>query len=207
MTLEELKEALRAADPAAVLVPGHLLARVIREVTDLPAQVIHVPHRKSFILDRAVLLRHAELDDLDLGPERMLPSKVILLARPNPDRRNTLERQTTLLKYWRRLFHANVHLHLERLAADKCLGPDEVAARVERIGATAFDEARAVLRRPSITSASSGGSTEGRNSRSTLVSGPAAMSRSSSARVAPNPARRCNWATLRRSHGSSGVGS
>ncbi|HKI36833.1 MAG TPA: hypothetical protein VKA46_33585 [Gemmataceae bacterium] len=145
MTLEELKEALRAADPAAVLVPGHLLARVIREVTDLPAQVIHVPHRKSFILDRAVLLRHAELDDLDLGPERMLPSKVILLARPNPDRRNTLERQTTLLKYWRRLFHANVHLHLERLAADKCLGPDEVAARVERIGATAFDEARAVL--------------------------------------------------------------
>jgi hypothetical protein len=145
MTLEELKEALRAADPAAVLVSGHLLGRVIREVTGLPAQMIHVPHRKSFILDRAALLRHVELDDLDLGPDRLLPSKVILLARPNPDRRNALERQTTLLKYWRRLFHANVHLHLERLTAEKLLEPAEVAARVERIGATAFEEARSVL--------------------------------------------------------------
>ncbi len=29
MTLDDLKDALFAADPAAVLVPGHLLARVI----------------------------------------------------------------------------------------------------------------------------------------------------------------------------------
>jgi hypothetical protein len=145
MTLDELKDALVAADPAAVLVPGHLLARVIREVNDLPAQVIQVPHRKSCILDRAVLLRHAELDDLDLGPDRYLPPKVILLARPAPERRNLLERETTLLKYWRRLFHANVHLHLEGLAAEGKLGPTEVAARVAAIGPTEFDEARAVL--------------------------------------------------------------
>src|SRR5437868_4210062 len=123
MTLEELKDALLAADPAAVLVPGHLLARVIREVTDLAAQILRVPHRKSFILDRAVLLRHVELDDLDLGPDRLLPTKVILLARPPLDRRNSLERESTLLKYWRRLFHASVHLHLERLAAEGALGP------------------------------------------------------------------------------------
>lgn len=145
MTLEELKEALVAADPAAVLVPGHLLARVIRQVRDLPAQVINVPHRKSYILDRAVLLRHVELDDLDLGPDRLLPSKVILLARPPLDRRNALERETTLLKYWRRLFHASVHLRLERLAAEGRLGPAEVAARVEAIGPTEFEEARNVL--------------------------------------------------------------
>jgi hypothetical protein len=145
MTLEELKEALLAADPAAVLVPGHLLARVIRQVHDLPAQVINVPHRNSCILDRAVLLRHVELDDLDLGPYRLLPSKVILLARPPLDRRNSLERETTLLKYWRRLFHASVHLCLERLAVEGRLGPAEVAARVEAIGTTEFEEARAVL--------------------------------------------------------------
>ncbi len=145
MTLDDLKDALFAADPAAVLVPGHLLARVIREVTDLPAQVIHVPHRKSFILDRAVLLRHVDLDDLDLGPDRLLPSKVILLARPGSDRRNALEREPTLLKYWRRLFHASVHLHLERFAAEGKLGPAEVAARVGAIGRTEFEEARQVL--------------------------------------------------------------
>jgi hypothetical protein len=145
MTLDELKDALLAADPAAVLVPGHLLGRVIREATDLPAQVISVPHRKSFIIDRAVLLRHVELDDLDLGPDRLLPSKVILLARPALDRRNRLEHDVTLLKYWRRLFHASVHLHLERLFVEGRLGPDEVAARVAGIGQTEFDEARAVL--------------------------------------------------------------
>ena len=122
MTLEELKEALMAADPAAVLVPGHLLARVVRQVHELPAQVIHVPHRKSCILDRAVLLRHIDLDDLDLGSERLLPSKVILLARPALDRRNTLEKETTLRLYWRRLFHASVHVHLEGLAAEGQLG-------------------------------------------------------------------------------------
>ena len=52
-----------------------------------------------------------------------------------------------------------------------------------------------------------GGERGGWNSRSTLASGPASRSRSSSARVAPKPARRCRWATLRRSQGSSGVGS
>src|SRR5207249_1414933 len=118
---------------------------VIREVTDLPAQVIRVPHRKSFILDRAVLLRHVELDDLDLCPHRLLPTKVILLARPPIDRRNSLERETTLLKYWRRLFHASVHLHLERLFVEGRLGPAEVTSRVAGIGAVEFAEARAVL--------------------------------------------------------------
>jgi hypothetical protein len=145
MTLDELKDALLAADSTAVLVPGHLLARVIREVHDLPAQVIQVPHRKSLIIERSVLLRHLELDDLDLGPERMPPPQIILLARPGPERRPILDPQTTLLKYWRRLFHANVHLQLARLAADGRLGPADVAARVAAIGPTEFEEARHVL--------------------------------------------------------------
>src|SRR5262249_814695 len=46
----------------------------------------------------------------------------------------------------------------------------------------------------------------GSKNRPTLSAGPAATSRSSSARVAPKPARRWRWATLRWSHGSSGVG-
>ena len=114
-------------------------------MNDLSAQVITVPHRKSFILDRAVLRRHIEVDDLDIGPDRLLPEKVILLARPSPDRRNTLERESTLLKYWRRLFHASVHLHLERLFVEGRLGEDEVKARIEGIGPIEFEEARNVL--------------------------------------------------------------
>ncbi len=145
MTLDELKDALLAADPAVVLLPGHLLSRVIREVHGLPTQVIQVPHHKSLILDRAILLRHVEPDDLDLGPDRLLPQRVILLARPNLDRRNSLEGQATLLKYWRRLFHASIHLHLERRAAEGLLGATVLEERIERIGQTEFEEAWRVL--------------------------------------------------------------
>src|SRR5438552_377258 len=135
MTLEELKEALLATDPAAVLVSPHLLARVIREVHRLPAQAIHVPHRKSAILERGTLFRHVELDDLDLGPDRMLPRTVILLARPSLDRRSPLEREATLRTYWRRLFHANIHLALQKRIEEGELGPEDIAARIAEIGA------------------------------------------------------------------------
>jgi hypothetical protein len=147
MTLEELKEALLAADPAAVLVSPHLLARVIREVHHLPAQTLGVPHRKSLILDRGTLFRHVEPDDLDLGPDRMLPPTIILLSRPPAlERRNALEREATLRTYWRRLFHANVHLALQKRIEEGELGPEDLAARIQEIGATEFDEIRAVLR-------------------------------------------------------------
>ena len=85
-------------------------------------------------------------------------------------------------------------------------GPRRMRLSQQTLSRSRFDDVRAVWRRPSIASASSGGSGGGWNSRSTLASGPAARSRSSSARVAPKPARRCRWATLRRSQGSSGVG-
>jgi hypothetical protein len=147
MTLDELKEALLVADPAAVLVSSHLLARVIREVHGLRSQAIQVPHRKSCILDRHILFRHVEPDDLDLSPDRLLPTRVILLARPPLDRRNNLEREGTLLTYWRRLFHARVHFHLEQRVAEGGLGPDEIADRVAHIGATEFEEVRAVLQK------------------------------------------------------------
>src|SRR5262249_15339590 len=146
MTLEETKEALLAADPAALLVSPHLLARVIREVHHLAPQAIGVPHRKSCILDRGTLFRHVELDDLDLGPDRMLPPTVILLSRPSSERRNALERDPTLRAYWRRLFHANVHLTLERRIAEGEVGLDDLAARLAEIGANEFEEIRSVLR-------------------------------------------------------------
>jgi hypothetical protein len=146
MTLDELKEALLATDPAAVLVSPHLLARVIREVQHLPAQTISVPHRKSYIIDRGTLFRHVEMDDLDLGPDRMLPSTVILLARPPLDRRSALEHEATLRTYWRRLFHANVHLNLQKRIDEGELGPEDVAARIAGIGLTEFEEIRNVLR-------------------------------------------------------------
>ena len=145
MTLDELKDAVAAVDPAAILVPGHLLSRVIREVHRLGGQTITVPHRKSCILDRYVLFRHVDPDDLDLGPDRLLPPKVILLTLPSPDRGHTLARESTLFQYLRRLFHARVHLDLEKRTAEGQLGAAVLAERVAQIGRSEFEEARTVL--------------------------------------------------------------
>jgi hypothetical protein len=145
--LQELKEALRHADPAAVLVSQRLLARVIQEVHHLSTQFLQVPHHRCFVIDRQILFRHVEQDELDLDPDRMLPSTVILLVRPSSEEGDMLDRSATLLKYWQRLFHASVDRVLQdRVKAGK-LGPAEIQARVAAIGEAEFDEIRGVLGR------------------------------------------------------------
>src|SRR5262249_15003663 len=102
--------------------------------------------------NRQQLFRHAEQADLELGPDQLLPETVILLARPSNDElswsdrsRDAGVRARLLLKFWRRLFHARVHLALmERQAAGQ-LTPEGVAARAEEVGRTEFEEVRAVL--------------------------------------------------------------
>src|SRR5947209_726219 len=136
MKLSDLKQAVQAADPAAVLVPARILARVLQQVGKLPGFVLQVPHQKSFVLDRHVLFRHVEQEELDLEPDRLLPPTVILLARPSLEEIGSLKREPTLLDYWRYLFHANVHVELERRAADGKLTAEDIQTRIADIGLT-----------------------------------------------------------------------
>src|SRR6516164_8759303 len=103
--LQDLKDALRTADPAAVLVAPRILHRVIQEVHRLPSQFLPVPHRKSYVIDRGQLFRHVDQDDLGLASDQLLPPTVILLSRPSTDKSQARSREATLLTYWRRLFH------------------------------------------------------------------------------------------------------
>ncbi len=145
MTLEELKNALLAADQSAVLVPPRLLARVIQQVHKLPSQFLGVPHHKSYLINRHLLFQHIEQDELNLDADRLLPPTVILLARPSAEKLHHLGRDAILLKYWRRLFHANVHRVLERRLAPDTLTQGEIRARIEQIGQIEFNEIRTVL--------------------------------------------------------------
>jgi hypothetical protein len=145
ITLVELHDALLHTDPAAVLVGRRLLARLIRQYRGVPAQVLQVPHRKSLIIDRGALFRHLDQDDLDLDSDRLLPPTVILMARPAADHRTPLPRDSTLLKYWARLFHANVHLHLDSQLSQGELTREDIRARIEQIGTREFAEIRSVL--------------------------------------------------------------
>jgi hypothetical protein len=144
MTVTELQRVLRTADQAAVLVSARILDRVIQQVCRLPALVWVVPHRKSWVVDRQLLFHYVEQDDLNLGADELLPPKVILLAEPSPDELNE-PAGAVLLEYWRRLFHASVHLRLEERFASGKLTLADVRTRIEQIGQTEFEEIHNVL--------------------------------------------------------------
>src|SRR5262245_48195504 len=113
MTPADLQRALAAADPRAVLVPPRALERVVQEAVGHRGPAWTVPHADCHVTDRRALFRHADQADLDLEPDRLLPDTVLLLARPPAEELGDLERPRALLRYWRLLFHASVHLALD----------------------------------------------------------------------------------------------
>src|SRR5262245_39880238 len=98
MRLAELQQALQAVNPAAVLVSPRVVERVIEQVHNLPTLVWEVPHRRSCVVDRQVLFRHIEQEDLDLNPGQLLPATVILLARPSNETLNSVARDVLLVE-------------------------------------------------------------------------------------------------------------
>ncbi|MGF1579226.1 MAG: hypothetical protein ACFCD0_07665 [Gemmataceae bacterium] len=145
MTHAQLQKLLTAADPAAVLVSPRVLERVIQEVCHLKGFFWTVPHRKSFVVDRHVLFRFVEQDDLVIEGHQPLPVTVILLARSRAEDLTSGRVESALLKYWRRLFHANVHLVLEDRRSQGLLPDATIQSRIETIGLTEFEEIRSVL--------------------------------------------------------------
>jgi hypothetical protein len=145
MRLAELQQAIRTVDPAAVLVPPRVLERLIQAQHQLSNLFEPVPHRKCYVIDRPTLYRHVEQDELDLEPDRLLPSTVILLARPSPNTLATEEPQSILLTYWRRLFHASIDRALLQQVSEGRLTPARVRERIDAIGPSAFAEIRMVL--------------------------------------------------------------
>lgn len=140
-TVVELQRLLTQTDPAALLVPPRIPRRVIKKDSGLAGPGLQVPHRKSYVIDRDRLLRIADVDELGIESTRDLPATLLLIRRPEGQRLTECDRATTLLQYWRLLFHARVHLAL------RSRNPREgLRSRIQRIGGTEFDEATAVLR-------------------------------------------------------------
>jgi hypothetical protein len=139
MKLSDLQRELRTVDPAAILVSPWVLDRVIRQEHRLPSLIWEVPHHECYVIDRATLHRHVDQEELDLESDRLLPTTVILLSRPEPEELTDTNTPALLLKYWRRLFHANLHLSL------KDLTPADIRERIDHIGPVEFEEIRRVL--------------------------------------------------------------
>jgi hypothetical protein len=136
---DELQRLLRRAEPAALLVAPRILRRVIKQDRRPGGLGLQVPHADSYVLSRDALLRIATPDELGVPPGGELPDPVILLARPDAHSLAGRPGAETLLRTWRRLFHAEVHRAFPRL------DEEGVRARVGRLGQVEFDEVRAVL--------------------------------------------------------------
>src|SRR5438067_1515316 len=138
----ELGRLLRAADPAALLVPSRLLRRVIKRDRKLAIVGLRVPHRKSYVIGRDALVALVDRDELPIEADRELPETVLLLERPEREDLAATPRGEVLVVYWRLLFHARVHAAVAR----RGLSDAAVRERIHRVGGAEFDEVRTVLR-------------------------------------------------------------
>lgn len=143
--LADLERAVTAVDPAARVVPRRILRRVIKHDRELTGIGLQVPHRKCYVIDAEKALEIVTKDEMGLKDDDELPSPLILIARLDPDEQATQAPGAILVRYWRLLFHARIHLALARPIAQRTLTRGGVRARIHRIGQTEFDEIRAVL--------------------------------------------------------------
>lgn len=144
--LADLEARLREVEKSAILVPPRILRRVIKQDATVRRLGLRVPHRKTYIINREELLLIADPGELDLPPGTRLAETVILIARPLPEHFATRSNHELLLKVWRLLFHAKVHLLLEQRVARGQLDAHDVHQRIDSIGGLEFDEIRQVLK-------------------------------------------------------------
>ncbi|HEY2158690.1 MAG TPA: hypothetical protein VGH33_23870, partial [Isosphaeraceae bacterium] len=145
ISVVELAAALRSVDPRAVLVPPRILRRVIRGVLGIDRLMGHIPHRGGFATSSARALEFAGPEELSLEPGQPVPARLILLAEPDLDRVEGPARERVILRYWRSLFHARVHLAFEELPDLSPPLGSWLEQRIARLGRIEFAEARAVL--------------------------------------------------------------
>ncbi len=121
------------------------MRRVIKQDRRLAGFGLRAPHRKSYVIGRRPLLEIVEKAELGLDQQAELPEKVILLARPSPQEFADLPAADLLVRCWRLLFHARVHVALDESLAAGRLTAAMVRRRIHAIGPAEFDEIRAVL--------------------------------------------------------------
>lgn len=146
LTLAELEAGIAAVDPAVVLAPPRILRRVIKQDRQIGGIGLKVPHRKTYCIEAARLLEIVDRDELGLPFDASLAGTVILLARPDAEYLASLTAGEARIKYWRLLFHARVHLALDRKVAEGALDTAAARERIAKIGSAAFEEIRTVLR-------------------------------------------------------------
>ena len=143
--LSEAGRRLRQVEPRAFLVEPRVLRRVIKAEVDLPALSVQIPHRKSWLVSRNMLIRHVDLDELGTEPITELPEPAILLQRPDESSLEKMTLEALLHRTWRLLYHARIDLAFQQMIERERLDHSQIRERVSRLGQAEFDEVCEVL--------------------------------------------------------------
>lgn len=141
----DLERRLRATEPPAFLVPERILRRVIKSHAHPPGIGLRVPHHKSYVIKGAELADLVAPAELSLPADCPWPALAILVRRPSADELDGKRAPAIIRDCDRLLFHARVHVALDRLHDRGLLGPTEIDERIARLGLTEFEEIASVL--------------------------------------------------------------
>lgn len=132
---------LEGRGESVVLAEERIVRRVIKRDRRIAGLGLRVRHARCLVVSRATLFASASAQDL--GLDRALPDRVILLARPALEGRADAhdQEEPPALALARALFHGRVHAALERAP----LGADALRARSHAVGEAEYDEIRRVL--------------------------------------------------------------
>ena len=139
--LDQLQRAVAMAEPSAVLVPARILRRVIKK-----SGRGGVARQTFFAISGKALAAIVEGSELNHRAAAPWPESVLLLEAPDPDDLDGSSPGALLTTAWRRLFRARLMAEIRRALDSGAIDEPGLRSRIEAIGSTAFDEARAVLR-------------------------------------------------------------
>jgi hypothetical protein len=154
LSLDALETAVRAADPCAMLVPPWLLQKLIASERGPAVNVFSLPRVQAHVMGRDRLLEIVQQEELPFDGTPPGCPTIILLARPEIDVLASTAGADMLLHYWRLLFHVRVRSAVLSALAAAPSSRAAVQERIERLGRSAFNEARFVLQRERYLAAS-----------------------------------------------------
>ena len=132
-----------------VMVRLRVLHRLLRRAYRVRGAFAPVPHRRGLAIHRDFLRRLVTTREVGIAIAE-LPRTVLVLERPSRSLLSTMDRETALRVWWRRLFHLKVHAELESPTKRAMLTQGVVRQRIDAIGQARFDEIRQVLRQDNL---------------------------------------------------------
>ena len=142
----DVERNLREQQVGIFFVMPRVVRRVLQSELDITSPLQPPPHRKCCVVSRDRLLWVVARDELGVDGNARLPEQMILIAQPEEDQLATMTRQELLRHYWRLMFHARIDFAMLARTRPDRMSTGELRGLIDRLGQTAFDEIRNVLR-------------------------------------------------------------